>query len=115
MVRQTTHATASCVFGVVGPLNQSYSGGSDGDGGGYSDGDGGGYWMLYCHCHHGGDADGGGGGDGGSEHTRQPELTTLLSEDHWIAPGPKMKLEGPSPSPELKLVNVPDGWLGMRR
>ena len=24
----TTHATASCVFGVVGPLNQSYSGGS---------------------------------------------------------------------------------------
>ena len=34
-VRQTTHATARCVFGVVGPLNQSYSGGSDGDGGGY--------------------------------------------------------------------------------
>ena len=34
-------------------------------------------------------------------------------EFHWIVPGPKMKLEGPS-SPE-KLVNVPDGWLGMRR
>jgi hypothetical protein len=34
-VRQTTHATANCVIGVVGPLNQSYSGGSDGDGGGY--------------------------------------------------------------------------------
>jgi hypothetical protein len=41
---------------------------------------------------------------------------TLLSEDHWIVPGPKMKLEGPLYIlyPE-KLVNVPDGWLGMRR
>ena len=40
----------------------------------------------------------------------------MLFEDHWIVPGPKMKLEGPSAKyhPE-KLVNVPDGWLGMRR
>ena len=37
----------------------------------------------------------------------------MLSEDHWIVPGPKMKLEGPV-DPE-KAVNVPDGWLGMRR
>ena len=39
---------------------------------------------------------------------------TMLSVAHWIVPGPKMKLEGPPPIPE-KLVNVPDGWLGMRR
>jgi len=31
----------------------------------------------------------------------------LPSEDHWIVPGPKIKLEGPL-DPE-KLVNVPDG------
>ena len=53
--------------------------------------------------------------DAGDEHTRQPEEVTLESEDHWIVPGPKMKLEGPPPVPELKLINVPDGWLGMRR
>ena len=39
---------------------------------------------------------------------------TMLSVAQWIVPGPKMKLEGPPPIPE-KLVNVPDGWLGMRR
>jgi len=65
--------------------------GSGSDGG--DDGDGGG--------------DGGGGGDDGYEHTRQPEPMTLLSEDHWIDPGPKTKLEGP-PDPE-KAVTVPDG------
>ena len=37
----------------------------------------------------------------------------LLSEDHWIVPGPNTKLEGPVPP--LKAVHVPDGWLGMRR
>ena len=51
-----------------------------------------------------------------SEHTRQPygdPLGVPPTEDHSIVPGPKMKLKGPLP-PE-KLVNVPDGWLGMRR
>jgi hypothetical protein len=59
--------------------------------------------------------DGGGGGDGGDgyEHTRQPEEAMHQSEDHSIVPGPKMKSEGPPPP--WKLVNVPDGWLGMRR
>ena len=56
---------------------------------------------------------GGGGGGDGYEHTRQPVEVSQLSDNHWIVPGPKMKLEGPPP-PE-KLVNVPDGWVGMRR
>ncbi len=34
-------------------------------------------------------------------------------EYQWMVPGPKMKLEGPL-HPE-NAVNVPDGWLGMRR
>jgi hypothetical protein len=96
------------------PAVSGYGGGDGGDGGdgggdgGGGDGDGG-----------GGDGDGGGGdgggGDGGGEHTRQPKPVfdqRLSDEDHWIVPEPKMKLEGPPP-PE-KLVNVPDGWLGMR-
>ena len=71
-----------------------------------------GHWV----CAGGGGAGGGGGEwlcDAGDEHTRQPEEVTLLSEDHWIVPGPNTKLEGPVPP--LKAVNVPDGWLGMRR
>ena len=63
--------------------------GGGGEGGG--DGEGG-----------GGDGGDGGGGGGGYEHTRQPEPVTLLSEDHWIVPEPKLKLEGPPPDPELK-------------
>ena len=64
--------------------------------------------------HSGGDGgNGGDGGGGGYEHTRQPEKATMLSEDHWIVPWPKMTLSGPL-FPE-KLINVPDGWLGMRR
>ena len=34
-----------------------------------------------------------------------------MSEDHWIVPGPKMKLRGPN---KEKASNVPSGWLGMR-
>jgi hypothetical protein len=91
-------------------------GGEDGEGGcdGGEGGDGG---------EEGGDGGGGeGGGDGGDggcdggdgyEHTRQPDLVKNQSELHSIVPGPKMKLEGPPPP--WKLVNVPDGWLGMRR
>ena len=81
-------------------------GGDDGGDGGHGGGGDGG----------GGDGGGdGGGGDGGARgtHTRQPEVVTERSVDHWIVPGPKMKLEGPPP-PE-KLVHVPDGWLGMWR
>ena len=66
-------------------------GGGEGEGGG-GEGEGGG----------GDGGDGGGGGGGGYEHTRQPEPVTLLSEDHWIVPEPKTKLEGPPPDPELK-------------
>jgi hypothetical protein len=54
---RTTHATASCVFSVVGPLNQSYVGGNDGGGLGGDGGDGG---------RGGGEGEGeGGGGEGG--------------------------------------------------
>jgi hypothetical protein len=90
------------------------AGGGDG-GGGEGGGDGGGDGGGGGNGGDGGDGgDGGGDGGGVTEHTRQPELTTLLSVVHWIDPGPKMKLEGPLP-PE-KLVNVaPDGWLGMLR
>jgi hypothetical protein len=58
--------------------------------------------------------DGGDGGGDGYEHTRQPERRLQQPPvDHWIVPGPKMKLEGPVVP--VKAVNVPDGWLGMRR
>ena len=63
-----------------------------------------------------GGGDGGDGGDG-YEHTRQPVSEAVWSDHHWMVPGPKMKLDGPPPNPLCpeKLVNVPDGWLGMRR
>ncbi len=61
----------------------------------------------------GGGGDGGGGDGDGCEHTRQPGASIVPTEDHLIAPGPKMNLEGPDCP--VKLVNVPDGWLGMRR
>ena len=84
-----------------------YSSDNDDDGGGGDDGgDGGGGGGGGGGSDGGGGGGGGDGGDGG-EHTRQPVLVTLPSEDHWIVPGPKMNLEGPPP-PE-KLVNDPDG------
>ena len=80
-------------------------GGGEGEGGGGEGGEGGG---------EGGEGgEGGGAGGDGYEHTRQPEEVTLMSVDHWIDPGPKIKLEGPPPP--WKAVNVPDGWLGMWR
>jgi hypothetical protein len=85
-------------------------GGGEGEGGGGEGGGGEGG---------GGGGEGGGGGDGGQRdgylHTRQPVEVTLESENHSIVPGPKMKLEGPLLLYPEKLVNVPHGWLGMRR
>ncbi len=89
-----------CMFGAMVEGENPTSGGDGGGGDGGGDGG-------------GGDGGGGDGGGDGYEHTRQPVKVKLASEDHWIVPGPKMKLEGPT-TPE-KLVNVPDGWLGMRR
>ncbi len=96
-----------CEFGAtVEGENPTSGGDGGGDGGGNGGGDGGGG--------DGGGGDGGGGDGDGYEHTRQPlPYPPAPSEDHWIVPGPKMKLEGPPP-PE-NAVNVPDGWLGMRR
>jgi len=89
----------------VQPSVVTRAGGGEGEGGGGDRGGSGGS---------GGSGDNGGsGGSGDNEHTRQPVEVELMSEDHWIVPGPKMKLEGPTP-PE-KLVGVPDGWVGMRR
>ena len=104
-------ALGSTVHGPEVTVNLSVFGGGGGDGGG-DGGDGGG---------DGGDGGGGGGGGGGIEHTRQPGAVVLHAdpvqdpqdEDHWIVPWPKMTLSGPL-YPE-KLINVPDGWLGMRR
>jgi hypothetical protein len=102
-------ALGSTVHGPEVTVNLSVFGGS-GDGGGDGGGDG-----------SGGGGGGGGGGDG-CEHTRQPDAVkpkrgpsppASPPEDHWIAPGPKMKLEGPEFP--MKPVNVPDGWLGIRR
>ena len=73
-------ALGSTVHGPEVTVNLSVFGGG-GDGGG----DGG-----------GGDGGGGDGGDG-YEHTRQPRSVEDPPEDHWIAPGPKMKLEGAPP------------------
>ncbi len=92
------------LIGVVAVTGGGGGGGRDGDGGG---GDGGG----------GGGVDGGDGGDG-YEHTRQPVPVRSLSENHWIVPGPNTNSVGPPNTgllPPVKSVNVPDGWLGMRR
>ena len=91
-----------CVFGaMVEGENPTSGGDGGGDGGG---GDGGGF---------GGGFGGGDGGGSGYEHTRQPVLRKLPTAAHSIVPGPNTKLEGPV-VPE-KAVNVPDGWLGIRR
>ena len=68
---------------VGGGGNGGGEGGGEGGGGGGGGGDGG---------------EGGGDGDGGYEHTSQPGTIHWVEhqfEDHWIVPGPKMKLEGP--------------------
>ena len=104
-IGSTVHGPEVMVKKVGGGGCAGGEGGGEGGGGGCVGGEGGG----------GGDG-GGDGGDGGDgyEHTRQPDLVEYQSsEDHWIVPGPKMKLEGPPPP--MKPVNVPDGWLGMRR
>jgi hypothetical protein len=99
---QGPEVTVKCGGNGGGDEGEGGSGKGEGGGGGGGGGDGG-----------DGGGDGGDGGDG-YEHTRQPDLVEYQSsEDHWIVPGPKMKLEGPPPP--MKPVNVPDGWLGMRR
>ena len=87
-------ALGSTVHGPEVTVNLSVFGGGDGG----SDGDGGG---------DGGGGGGGGGGDDECEHTRQPRAVHNLPEDHWIVPGPKMKLEGPDDI--VNPVNPPDG------
>ena len=90
-------------------------GGGEGEGGGGEGEGGGGEGGAGGEGGDGGGEGGEGGGAGGDgyEHTRQPEEVTLISVDHWIVPGPKTKFAGPPPP--WKAVNVPDGWLGMRR
>ena len=101
----------SCSSSVITCSSSGEGGGGGGEGEGGGEGGGG---RGGCE---GGGGEGGGGGDDGYEHTRQPVTKSggvKLSEYHSHLPGPKMKLEGPLFHP-AKVVNDPDGWLGMRR